>query len=129
MERLIVSFDSLDGKYNIDVDIKEDISYVVDSTIEYIPSKEGGFLKTKKDQFLNKLKESNLTNWQKEYVATGLEIPDSVKWSVTYKVDNKKYCSNGVEGYWPYNYDVLIDGLSLLDENIKLFVSNQKQVK
>lgn len=126
MEKLIVSFDALDGKYTIEVDIKENITYVVDSSIEYIPSKEGELLKENRAQFLNKLNESNLIYWDKEYTPTGSKIADSVKWRVIYRVKDKEYCSIGEEGYWPYNYDVLIDDLSMLDENIKCFNSNQK---
>ena len=125
MEKLIVKYDSLDGEYRIEVNIDQDIDYVVDSTIAYIVSKQGTY-KENKEVFLNKLKGANLTNWDLEYVKTGLQIDDSVKYEVKYTKDNVTYSSKGEEGYWPYEYDALISALSMLDKDIETFISNQK---
>ena len=126
MEKLIVKFISLDGEYEINIDINDTIAYTVNSTIKELPSKDGELSKDEIGVFINKLKEVNLTNWEKEYLPTGLKIDDSVVWDVVYITSDKEYRFFGEEGYWPYTYDDLIGVLSIADNNIKYFISNQK---
>lgn len=126
MEKLIVKFISLDGEYEINIDINDTIAYTVNSTIKELPSKDGELSKDEIGVFISKLKEVNLTNWEKEYLPTGLKIDDSVVWDVAYITSDKEYRFFGEEGYWPYTYDDLIDVLSIADNNIKYFISNQK---
>ena len=126
MEKLIVKFTSLDGEYEISVDINDTITYIVNSTIKELISKNGELSKDEIGAFINKLKEVNLINWEKEYLPTGLKIDDSVVWNVAYIVNDKEYHFSGEEGYWPYTYDDLIGVLSIADNNIKYFISNQK---
>ena len=64
--------------------------------------------------------ESNIPVWDCCYTPDGLAIKDAVKWSV--QLDN--YKSQGVEGYWPYCYDRLIDAILLIDDKATYFKAN-----
>lgn len=125
MNQLIVKFNALDGDYTFICHIEDEISYSIDTNIDVLESKEGIFLKDEKERFLDKIKEARITSWDKQYSKTGLKIEDSVKWEVEYIFLDKTYKSKGEEGYWPYNFDSLIEALIIADDKAKYFLSNQ----
>lgn len=116
MELLKINFETLDGHYNLI--ISNDHTYTIETNIEVLESKNG--IVNNYDEFEKKLNEVNILSWDESYVPNGSQIDDAVKWSVS--LDN--YSSSGVEGYWPYNYDELIEILELIDDNVIYFKAN-----
>lgn len=116
MQRLKVSFETLDGNYSMV--ILDDHTYSIETTIEVLENKNGVI--ENYDEFIFNLNEVNIFLWDKVYKPNGLEIEDAIKWSVTLD-DN---LISGVEGYWPYTYDKLIDTLMMVDDKIVYFKAN-----
>lgn len=116
MQRLKVSFETLNGNYSMV--ILDDHTYSIETTIEVLENKNGVI--ENYDEFIFELNEVNIFLWDKVYKPNGLEIEDAIKWSVT--LDNNSI--SGVEGYWPYTYDKLIDTLMMVDDKIVYFKAN-----
>lgn len=116
MKYLRVHFDSLDGYYTFVV--LDDHTYTIDTNIEGFVCQSGTL--NNYDEFENKLSKANILSWDKKYNPDGLEIEDDVKWNVT--LDD--FLTSGVEGYWPYHYDDLIEAIMLVDNKAAYFKAN-----
>lgn len=103
-----------DNKYSIDTNIRD--FNITNGELSEIDSLE----------FKSAFSKTNICLWESKYEINGLNIEDSVKWSVKYTEDNITYSSVGEEGYWPYEYDVLINALMIVDKNIEFFKSNRE---
>lgn len=124
MMELIFNGKCLEGDYTIKINqVDNEINYVVLSTISSLENKEGNI---NTDDFLKKFSNIHLDKWVKEYKKNDLGIEDAVKWNLEYRNDNASYSIDGIEGDWPYEYDDLIETLSIIDKNIEYFKANKK---
>ena len=117
MKNIKVEFNTLDGDYCFDLDIENNTFNIV-TNISYLQNKSGTIINI--EEFINKVQETCIHNWEKEYSQNGLVIDDGVKWKV--QLDGIKSC--GYEGYWPYKFDLLIDAMIIIDEKVECFRSN-----
>lgn len=116
MQRLKVNFETVNGNYSLIV--LDNHTYSIETSIEVLENKNG--IIENYEEFVCKLNEANIFMWDKIYKPEGLEIEDGIKWSVM--LDDKQI--NGVEGYWPYEYDKLIETIMLVDDKANYFKAN-----
>jgi len=118
--RLIVKFECLQGHYIINID---NDSYIIDTNINGFENSEGNF---DLNSFNELFRKTNIHLWESIYEVNGLAIEDSVKWSIDYTDDEGiNFTSKGEEGYWPYEYDELIDALMIIDNKLDYFKANR----
>lgn len=122
--KINIRFECLDGYYYLDLN---DNKYIVDTNIDNFDSVSGELTDDNYSKFKNIFGKTNICLWESKYEINGLVIEDSVKWSVKYTDDdNITYSSVGEEGYWPYEYDTLVDALMIIDKKIEFFRSNKE---
>ena len=116
MKCLKINFETIEGYYYLTV--FDGHSFTLETNISGLENKCGVI--ENYDLFEKRLNEINISSWDRYYNPDGLDIEDGVKWSVI--LDD--YSSSGVEGYWPYNYDKLIDIIMMIDNKANYFKAN-----
>ena len=72
------------------------------------------------------LKKAGIGKWDREYPASGEGIEDAVRWKVKLTEDDREYVSKGEESFEPYDYEVFMDALRILEDRADYFLAREK---
>ena len=123
MNRLEYNFDCLDGHYRLAAEWDETLNYEIESDIPEFENRSGELSKEETSAFLAVLKKAQIEKWDREYLSCCEAIEDGIRWKVRLCEDGREYVSKGEESFEPYDYEIFMDALRILEKKADFFLA------